>query len=65
MRKVEWLIIGLLIGVGLICLTASASTMGGGSMEGVLRTFLQVCIWMGLPLLVIGIIYFIFLKSKK
>lgn len=64
MRKVEWLIVGLLIGVGLICLTASASTMGE-SMEGVLRTFLQVCIWMGLPLLIIGVIYFIFLKSKK
>lgn len=64
MKKIEWLIAGLLIGAGVMCLTASASTMGG-SMEGVLRTFLQVCIWMGLPLLVIGVIYFIFLKSKK
>lgn len=66
MSKMEWLIVGLLISMGLICLTASASTMGGnGSMEGLLKTFLQICLWMGLPVLVIGIIYVVARINKK
>lgn len=66
MKKIEWVLAGMLISMGLICLTASAATMGGaGSVSGILRTFLEICLWMGLPVLVIGIIYFLFLRKKK
>lgn len=66
MKKTEWLLAGLLIIMGLVCLTASASTMGGAvSTGGFLKNFLQLCLWMGLPVLVIGVIYLVVLKKKK
>ncbi len=66
MKKIEWLIVALLIAMGLMCLTVSGTTMWGTeSIESYLKTFLQLCLWMGLPILITGIIYFIILKNRK
>ncbi|MBM7570556.1 LPXTG cell wall anchor domain-containing protein [Aquibacillus albus] len=66
MKKIEWLIVILLITMGLGCLTVSATTMWGTeSFETYLTTFLQLCLWMGLPILILGIVYLLFLKKRK
>ncbi len=66
MKKIEWLIAVLLILMGLVCLTVSATVMWGPeSIETYLRTFIQLCLWMGLPIIIIGIIYLLFLKKRK
>ncbi|MFA7746158.1 hypothetical protein [Salinicoccus roseus] len=66
MKKIEWLIVVLLIAIGIMCLTASGTMMWGtGSIESYLKTFLEICLWMGLPILIIGIVYFVILKKRK
>lgn len=66
MKKIEWLIVGLLIAMGLMCLTVSATTMWGTeSVESYLTTFLQLCLWLVLPILILVIVYFLFLRKKK
>lgn len=66
MKKIEWLIVTLLIIMGLSCLTVSATTMWGNeSFESYIKTFIYLCLWMGLPILIIGVVYFIFLKKRK
>ncbi|UOQ94013.1 hypothetical protein MUO14_03320 [Halobacillus shinanisalinarum] len=66
MKKIEWLIAALLILIGLICLTVSSTVMWGTeSIETYLKTFIQLCLWMGIPILIIGIIYILFLKKRK
>ena len=65
MNKLEWLIVTVLVIMGLICLTASATTMWGSeSIGSYFNTFVHVCLWMGLPVLIVGIIYIIFLKKE-
>lgn len=65
MKKLEWLVAAVLVMVGLTCLTVSATTMlGAGSIEPYLSTFLHLCLWMGVPVLLVGIIYIIFLKKR-
>ncbi|SEB05562.1 hypothetical protein SAMN05421743_11472 [Thalassobacillus cyri] len=67
MKKIEWFIILLLIGTGLMCLTLSATTMWAAesSGEAYLKTFLQLCLWMGIPLVIVGFVYFVLLKKRK
>jgi heme/copper-type cytochrome/quinol oxidase subunit 2 len=66
MRKIEWLIAILLIVIGLGCLTISATTMlEAETLETYLSTFIQLCLWMGIPILVIGIIYVILKKRRS
>jgi len=66
MKKIEWLIVTLLIVMGLMCLTVSATTMlGTESIEPYLKKFLHLCLWTGLPILIIGIVYLVFLKKRK
>ncbi len=66
MNKIEWLIVILLITMGLMCLTVSGTVMWGTeSIESYLKTFIQICLWMCLPISIIGIIYFIILKKRK
>lgn len=66
MRKIEWLVVLLLIGSGLICL--SMASMGVG-MEGMstefLRALLKVCLWTAIPIAAIGVLYAIYQKRKK
>lgn len=64
MKKTDWLIAGLLIVMGLGCLTVSATTMWGTeSIKTYLKTLIHLCLWMGLPISVIGI--FLLLKRRK
>ncbi|WP_088051902.1 hypothetical protein [Virgibacillus dakarensis] len=66
MKKIEWLIAALLIAAGLICLTVSATTIWGTeSIVSYFKTFVQLCLWTGLPFLIIGIVYFILLLKRK
>ncbi|MFZ3576699.1 hypothetical protein [Virgibacillus sp. DJP39] len=66
MKKIEWLIAGLLIIVGLTCLTVSGTTMWEPeSVQSYLKTLIQLCLWMGLPVVIIGIIYVVVLKRNK
>ncbi|ASK61335.1 hypothetical protein CFK37_03680 [Virgibacillus phasianinus] len=66
MKKFEWLIAAALVIIGLNCLTVSATTMWEyHSINSYLKTFAHLCLWMGLPVLVVGIIYIIFLLKKR
>jgi uncharacterized membrane protein len=65
MKKIEWLMVALLIIIGLSCLTISGTTMvGTESIKFYLATLIQICLWMILPLLIVGIIYFINIRKK-
>lgn len=66
MKKIEWLIFSFLIIVGLMCLTVSGTAMWGSeSIDSYLKTFLQLCLWMGLPILILGIIYLLIVKKRS
>lgn len=66
MKKIEWLIAAVFVIMGLTCFTVSATTMWGEeSIGSYLNTFVHVCLWMGLPVLIVGIIYIIFLKKRN
>jgi hypothetical protein len=65
MKWMDWLIVLLLVVVGVFCLTMSATwMMGPDSIHYYLMNFLQICLWIGLPILAAGIIYYV-LRRKK
>ncbi|TRM12140.1 hypothetical protein FH966_10835 [Lentibacillus cibarius] len=65
MKNIEWLLAILLIIIGLTCLTVSGTTMLDAESVGTyLTTFIHLCMWMGLPVVIIGIIYMIILKKR-
>lgn len=65
MRKLDWLVAGFLILIGLSCLTMSAtSMMNSESFRAYIHTFIKICLWLGLPAL-IGAIVYIFMKWKR
>lgn len=65
MKKIEYLIIFILIISGLSCLVASTSLMVEQSVATYVSRFLKLCLMIGLPILVIGVIYFFLLKKRK
>ncbi|MEN1969631.1 hypothetical protein WMZ97_16325 [Lentibacillus sp. N15] len=66
MKKIEWLIAGLLIVAGLICLTVSGTAIWETeSIVSYFKTFIQLCLWTGLPLVVFGTIYLVILLKGK
>jgi len=65
MKWFEWFIAIVLVGLGLMCLTLSAMPRLHADIMGFIRTMVQLCFWMGLPVLLIGIIYMIFLFFKN
>ncbi|ASK61317.1 hypothetical protein CFK37_03545 [Virgibacillus phasianinus] len=65
MKKVEWLIVAVLIIVGLIFLTVSGTTVWEiETIQSYVKTFIQLCLWMGSPVIIVGIIYIIIQKRK-
>lgn len=60
MRLVDWIIAFALIFMGIGCLTMSATWMMGSG----LNNFFNVCMWLGIPLIITAIIYLVF-KLKK
>lgn len=65
MKWTEWMLaLGLVI-IGLSCLTVSGTWMlNPDSIRPYLNTFLQICLWIGIPV-IIGIIIYLFLKGRK
>lgn len=65
MKLVDWLIALALVLMGIGCLTMSASwMMGSGSILRYVNNFFNVCMWIGIPLIVMAIVYLI-IKSRK
>lgn len=66
MKRLEWLVAALLVIIGLCCLTFSGTLLiHPDSIQSYVRTFLKICGWMGLPIVVTGIIYVIWLLKNK
>jgi di/tricarboxylate transporter len=65
MKRIDYVIAGVLVLIGLLCLTTSGSYLIGFSIEAYMETFLQLCMWIGIPIVVIGVIYFIILFLRK
>ena len=66
MRIIEWVLAVSLIIIGLTCLTIPAATMwGDGSIKSYLTIFMQICLWTGLPGIIIGVLYVIILMGRK
>ncbi|AQQ53336.1 hypothetical protein [Planococcus lenghuensis] len=57
MTKTELAIAVSLIIAGLLCLTMSGGLLFDPGSASFFGTFVQVCLWMGLPLLTVGIVY--------
>lgn len=53
-----------LIAAGLICLTMSGSLMFEQGLTVYLRTFIQVCLWMAIPIILIGV-FFLWNRKKR
>ncbi|MCM3164087.1 MULTISPECIES: hypothetical protein [Bacillaceae] len=65
MKRIEYVIAGLLVIIGLACLTTSGSYLMGAGIDAYIMTFLQLCMWLGIPIVVVGVIYLILIKFKK
>lgn len=66
MKGIEWFIAGFLVIMGLICLTVSGTfIIEPESIRQYFDTFINLCFWMGLPVLVVGLIYYIILVKRK
>jgi hypothetical protein len=64
MKRIEWMIAISLMVIGLSCLTMSATFMlNPDSIRVYLNTLFQICLWIGIPFVIITVIYFI-LKKK-
>ncbi len=62
MKLFDWLAAIFLVVIGVGCLTMSATwMMGSGSM---LSNFFSICMWIGVPLIIVAIVYFL-IKFKK
>lgn len=60
MKKTEWMIAFSLVVIGLSCLTMSATVMfNPNSIRAYLNTLLNICLWIGTPIIIVGVIYLI------
>lgn len=57
MKWFEWLIAVLLIVMGLLCLTLSGMPHLHADFMGFVSTMIQLCFWMGIPVILLGLIY--------
>ncbi|RBP86200.1 hypothetical protein DFO70_1306 [Cytobacillus firmus] len=64
MKKIEVLLSVLLIVTGLVCLTMSGTMMIRQDITAYFKTFLQTCAWMGVPIILAGIVYLIIVKKR-
>lgn len=65
MRKSDWLFAAMLLGMGFMCLTVSATSLLEHPLESYVQTLLTLCAWVGAPLALIGGIYLIIYRKKK
>jgi cytochrome bd-type quinol oxidase subunit 2 len=62
-KGMEWAIAILLVLVGLSCLTMSATIMNP-SVHEYWNTFFWICTLIGIPVVVVGVLYLIFKRKK-
>jgi hypothetical protein len=65
MRKIEYLIALILVVLGLACLTMSGSYLLEQNIAVYAMTFLKICLWIGIPIVIIGFVYFFIIKRTK
>ncbi|MGB6407788.1 MULTISPECIES: hypothetical protein [Planomicrobium] len=65
MRRIEVFLAVLLVVIGILCLTMSGTLMLETGLTVFLTTFVQVCLWMGIPLILTGIIYWRYTKKRR
>lgn len=63
MKKSDWLIAIVLMGLGILCMTISATSFLERPSASFLRTLLTICLWVGLPLFILGSGYYV-IRSK-
>ncbi|MDR6224040.1 hypothetical protein JOE21_000028 [Desmospora profundinema] len=60
MKWIEWLVVLSLVAIGLACLTMSATAfLDTPSIQPYLHMLVRICLWIGLPVLVVGLGYWI------
>lgn len=65
MKWIEWVIVISLVMIGLMCLTMSAtSMMNPESIRVYFDTFVSVCFWLAIPILIGLAMYLLFYKKK-
>lgn len=65
MRWGDWLIVLFFVSIGLSCLTMSATWMFNyDSMSEYLHNFFKICLWTGIPALIVAVIY-VLIKIKR
>ncbi|MFT8321135.1 MAG: hypothetical protein ABF649_09530 [Bacillus sp. (in: firmicutes)] len=66
MKRLDWLIVLVLIVIGLNCLTMSATwMMDTSSIHSYFTNLLQICLWIGIPFLIGGVIYYVMKKKRR
>ncbi|KAA0956092.1 hypothetical protein FQ085_14700 [Planococcus sp. ANT_H30] len=65
MRRIEVFLAILLVVIGILCLTMSGTLMLETGLTVFLTTFVQVCLWMGIPLILTGVIYWQYTKKRR
>ncbi|MCQ6275945.1 hypothetical protein JMM81_13435 [Bacillus sp. V3B] len=63
MKRIEYVIAGLLVIIGIACLTMSGSYLMGAGIGAYSMTFLQLYFWLGISIVVVSVIYFIIIKK--
>lgn len=64
MKKIEIILSVVLIAVGVVCLTMSGSMMFQQDISFYFETFIKICLWMGIPIIIAGITYLL-IKRKR
>ncbi|HDR6289194.1 TPA: hypothetical protein QCU33_005319 [Bacillus cereus] len=65
MKKLDWFIVLFLVIAGLTCLTMSATSMTDTtSIRSYFTNFFQICFWLGIPMVISGVIYYVMRKKR-
>ncbi|ANU23387.1 hypothetical protein [Planococcus donghaensis] len=65
MKKIEVFLAVMLVVIGIFCLTMSGTLMLETGLTVFLTTFVQVCLWMGVPLVLTAIIYWQYARKRR
>lgn len=65
MKRMEVVLSICLIAAGLICLTMSGSLMFEQEIAVYFKTFVQICLWMGIPIILVGVFYLFYRKKRR
>lgn len=65
MRYLVWVVAGALIVAGLVCLSMAPAAMAGYPMGAFIHSFVVVCFWTMVPVLFLGLAYYMVTRKKK